>query len=70
MAYNRQHRAKDATQEFQEAVNFDPNNADARYLLALAKFAIGDKKGAMEQYDPLKSLNAQYADDLNKKLNQ
>jgi len=69
VAYGRQHRFKDASDEFEKAVSIDPNNPEARYLLAMAKFENGDRKGAMEQYESLKKLSPQYADQLTKNLN-
>jgi cytochrome c-type biogenesis protein CcmH/NrfG len=67
--YNRQQKAREASEEFQQTVNLEPNNSEARYFLGTAKIQNGDRKGAMEQYDYLKRLNPKAADDLNKRLN-
>jgi len=63
-------KSKEALEAFQQAVNADPGNADAHYFLALAKLETGDKQGASEQQAYLRKIKSQYADALDKKINQ
>jgi tetratricopeptide (TPR) repeat protein len=49
---------------------FYPDYAEAHYNLGLTYLAIGDKNSALAEYNILKSLNPQFADELLNRINK
>ncbi len=49
---------------FRTAIKLDPANPEAYYCLGQAYLGLGDKKGATEEYEILKGLDAKMAQNL------
>ena len=50
--------------KYQEAVSENPENEDAVFGLGQALYRVGDVHGAMEQYENLRDLDEDLADQL------
>ncbi len=58
----------DATEYFKQAVNVDPVSAKAIYQLSLSYLSLGNREAAMEQYDKLKKINSEDAEELLRRI--
>ncbi len=56
-AYLRLEQDPAAVKAFQQAINVRPNFAQARYNLGVAYFAVGNRKGAQDEYNALRRLD-------------
>jgi tetratricopeptide (TPR) repeat protein len=56
-AYLRLEQDAPAVKAFQQAINVRPNFAQARYNLGVAYFAMGNRKGAQDEYNALRRLD-------------
>ena len=59
-----------AAKAFRQGVEFDPDNANIRYNLAIALNAQNDRAGALSQYNVIKRADPSLADQLYRGLNQ
>ena len=64
------HRLDEAIPELVRAVELDPNDANPRFSLALARMASGDAAGARAERDALAQVDAKRAADLDAILNR
>jgi tetratricopeptide (TPR) repeat protein len=69
-AYHSLARYAESIDAFKQAVKIDPDYAEAHQSLVLVYLAIGDKNSALAEYNILKSLNPQSANDLLKQINK
>jgi tetratricopeptide (TPR) repeat protein len=63
-------RWSEAIETFKQAIKIKPDYEGAYLNLGVAYLAIGDKNSAMAEYNILKSLNPQSANDLLKEINK
>jgi tetratricopeptide (TPR) repeat protein len=63
-------RWPEAIDAYKQAIKIKPDLAEAYYNLGLAYLAIGDKNSALAQYNILKSMNSQFADNLFREINK
>ncbi|HEX7957208.1 MAG TPA: tetratricopeptide repeat protein, partial [Pyrinomonadaceae bacterium] len=56
-AYLRLEQDAPAVKAFQQAISVRPNFAQARYNLGVAYFAVGNRKGAQDEYNALRRLD-------------
>jgi tetratricopeptide (TPR) repeat protein len=70
IAYTRLGRYQDALEAHKQAIKIKPDYAEAHYNLGNAYLAIGDKNSALAEYNILKSLNLQFADNLFNQINK
>ena len=64
------HRWSEAMDALKQAVKIKPDLAEGYYNLGYVYLVTGDKKSALAEYNILKSLNPQSADDLFKQINK
>jgi tetratricopeptide (TPR) repeat protein len=64
------HRWSEAMDALKQAVKIKPDLAEGYYNLGFVYLVTGDKKSAMAEYNILKSLNLQFANDLLKQINK
>ncbi|MGD0785408.1 MAG: tetratricopeptide repeat protein [Sedimentisphaerales bacterium] len=69
-AYGKLGRLPEAIEAFKQAIKIKPDYTDAHYNLGYAYLAIGDKNSALAEYNILKSLNPQLADNLLSQINK
>jgi tetratricopeptide (TPR) repeat protein len=62
--YGKLGRYQDAAEAFKRAIRIKPDFADARYNLGVTYFLTGDKGSALEEYEILKTLDAEQANKL------
>ena len=55
--YYRAKRNQEAVASFKAAIALRPNFAEAHFNLAVAYVALGDKKGVLEEYKTLKTID-------------
>jgi len=60
--YYRAKRNKEAVASFKAAIALRPNFAEAHFNLAVAYVALGDKKGVLEEYKTLKTIDPALAE--------
>ncbi len=70
IAFGRLGRWPQAIDACKQAVRFRPDDAEAHYNLGDAYLAIGDKNSALAEYNILKSLKSEFADNLLKEINK
>jgi tetratricopeptide (TPR) repeat protein len=63
-------RYQDAIEAFEQALRIKPDYPDARYLLGLTYLNMSDKGSALEQYEILKTLDAERANGLFNMINR
>ncbi|MCX5632879.1 MAG: tetratricopeptide repeat protein [Phycisphaerae bacterium] len=68
--YGKLDRYQEAIDAFKQAVRIKPDDADAHCNLGYAYLAIGDKNSALAEYNILKSLNSELANNLFKEINK
>lgn len=54
----------DAMEYFKQAISIEPDSAQAIYHLSLSYFSAGKRESALEQYNKLKLVNAEIAEEL------
>jgi Flp pilus assembly protein TadD len=70
IAYDDLGRHTDAIEAYKQAVRIKPDDPEAHCRLGAAYLAIGDKNSAMAEYNILKSLNSEFANNLFKEINK
>jgi len=70
VTFGRLARWHDAIESCKQAVKIRPDYAEAHVNLGEAYLQIGDKNSALSEYNILKSLNSEFADNLLDKINQ
>jgi protein O-mannosyl-transferase len=70
VAYNSLGRYQDAIESYKQAIKIKPDYADAHYNLGVAYLEMGDKNSALAEFNILKSLNSELANNLFKKINK
>jgi tetratricopeptide (TPR) repeat protein len=70
VAYSALGRWQMAIDAFKQAIRISPNFEDAHYKLGVACLVVGDKNSAIAEYNILKSLNSQLANDLLSQINK
>jgi len=69
-AYMRGQRYNEAVGFFNQALKFNPEFGEAYFYLGFTFLSMGKKQYAIEQYEKLKKLDAQMAEDLLKEINR
>jgi len=69
-AYGKLGRHQEAIDAFKQAVRIKPDDAEAHCNLGFAYLEMGDKNSALAEYNILKSLNSQLANNLLNQINQ
>jgi len=69
-AYGKLGRHQEAIDAFKQAVRIKPDDAEAHGNLGFAYLEMGDRNSALAEYNILKSLNSQFANDLLNQINQ
>ena len=64
LVYIKQGRAQDAIEPLRKMVQLEPTSVFGQHALGMAYVQIGEKDGAMQQYNILKDLNPRLAADL------
>jgi tetratricopeptide (TPR) repeat protein len=70
VAYGNLGRITEAIEACKEAIKIKPNYADAHYNLGFAYLKMGDKNSALAEYNILKSLNSELANNLLNQINK
>jgi tetratricopeptide (TPR) repeat protein len=70
VVYNGLARWHEAIEAYRQAIRIKPNYSKAHNNLGYAYLAAGDKNSAMAEYNILKSLNPEMADNLLKEINK
>ncbi|MGD0786320.1 MAG: tetratricopeptide repeat protein [Sedimentisphaerales bacterium] len=70
VAYGKLGRLSEAIEAFKQAIKIKPDYVEAHKNLGTAYLAVGDKNSAMAEYNILKSLNSQFANDLLNQINK
>jgi len=70
IAYGYLGRFPEAIDAFKQAIKFKPDHARAHYALGVAYVVIGDKNSALAEYNILKSLNPEMANNLLTQINK
>ena len=55
---------KEAIKAFKQAIRIDPDHVNAYYCLGFSYFEIGDKSSALNEYEILKKLDINLANEL------
>jgi len=69
-AYGKLGRHQEAIDAFKQAVRIKPDDAEAHCNLGFAYLEMGDKNSALAEYNILKSLNSQLANNLLNQINK
>ncbi len=69
-AYFNLGRWPEAIDAYKQAIKIEPDLAEAHYNLGKAYLTIGDKNSALAEFNILKSLNLQFANDLFNQINK
>jgi protein O-mannosyl-transferase len=69
-AYGKLDRYQEAIEACKKAIKIKPDYADAHYNLGVAYLEMGDKNSALAEFNILKSLNSELANNLFKKINK
>jgi len=64
LAYGKLGLFQDAIESFKQAIRIKPDNAEDHSRIGLAYLMVGDKDSALEEYEILKTLNTELADEL------
>ena len=70
VVYGKLGRLPEAIEAFKQAIKLKPDYVDACNNLGVAYLAIGDKNSALVEYNILKSLNSEMANNLLNKINK
>jgi tetratricopeptide (TPR) repeat protein len=70
LTYDDLGRFTEAIDAYKQAIRIKPDNARAHNNLGIAYLAIGDKNSALAEYNILKSLNSQLANNLLNQINK
>ena len=62
--YNESGKYKEAIESFKRVIRINPDNAEAQFNLGLAYINMNYRNSALVQYEILKSLNTEYANEL------
>jgi tetratricopeptide (TPR) repeat protein len=68
--YLKMNRNRDAVGNFKQAISAEPTFAQAYFHLAMAYLALNEKPSALTQYEKLKELNAELAQELLTEINK
>ena len=60
--YYRSKRNQEAAASFKTAIKLKPNYGEAHFNLAVSYVALGDKKGVLEEYNALKTIDPALAE--------
>jgi tetratricopeptide (TPR) repeat protein len=66
--YFRTKRYQEAASAFKEAIRIKPDYGEAHFNLAVAYVALSDRKGALDEYNNLKTLDPRLADEFFKRF--
>ena len=69
-AYGRLGRWRQAAESYKQAIKIKPDDAEAHYYLGAACLEIGDKVSALAEYEILRALDAEKANQLLNRINK
>ena len=69
-AYRYSGKYEEAIESLKQAIRIDPDDADAHYNLGDAYLQLNDRGSALEQYEILKNLNTEWANELFDEINK